>query len=230
MPLAFSTSDPRIISFDCYGTLVQWHEVLGARIDNVLAQRQAGHVDPRDVLATFSAHSRRLAAQRPHVLYKSILRVGFAAAFRDHGVAASADDVEQVAQSIKTMGPHPDTVEALTRLKARYRLAIFTNSDDDLIAHNLRLLGVPFDHVITAEQARAYKPDPRLFEHAWRAMGVDRKETVHVAMGMELDMQACHALGVRGVWINRLGTTGNAAWKPYDELPDLRALPAMLGA
>ena len=163
-------------------------------------------------------------------IYKAILRQGFSAAFRDHGVAASADDVEQAAESIKPMRPRPDTVEALTRLKARYRLAIFTNSDDDLIAHNLRLLGVPFDHVITAEQARAYKPDRRLFEYSWHAMGVDRSETVHVAMGMEIDMQACHALGVRGVWINRLGTTGVAAWKPYEELPDLRALPAMLDA
>lgn len=128
------------------------------------------------------------------------------------------------------MGPHPDTVEALTRLKARYRLAILTNSDDDLIAHNLRLLGVPFDHVITAEQARTYKPDLGLFEHAWRVMSVDRNETVHPSMGMELDMQACHALGTRGVWINRLDTTGVTAWKPYEELPDLRALPAMLEA
>ena len=227
---SLSTSVPKIISFDCYGTLVQWHEVLRAHIADVLAHHPIGHVDPADVLATFSTHSRKLEAQRPHLLYKTILRQGFASAFRDHGVAASADDVERVAESIKTMGPHPDTVEVLARLKARYRLAIFTNSDDDLIAHNLRLLKVPFDHVITAEQAGAYKPDRRLFEHAWRVMGVERNETVHVAMGMELDMQACHALGLRGVWINRLGATGVAAWKPYEELPDLRALPAMLDA
>lgn len=227
---AFSSSPPKVISFDCYGTLVQWYEVLSAQVADVLARRDAAHLDPIEVLTTFSRHSRRLETQKDHLLYKSILRQGFAAAFQEQGVAASADDVEQVAESIKTMGPHPDTVAALTRLKSRYRLAIFTNSDNDLIAHNLRLLGVPFDHVITAERARAYKPSHRLFEHAYHAMGVDRSETVHVAMGMDLDMQACHGLGVRAVWINRRGTQAVAAWKPYEELPDLRALPELLGA
>lgn len=227
---SFSSVPPKIVSFDCYGTLVRWREVLGARIAAVLERRGASHLDPFVVLTTFSKHSRRLETQGEHLLYKSILRQGFAAAFQDHGVAASADDIEQVAECIKEMGPHPDTVEALTRLKARYRLAIFTNSDDDLIVHNVRLLGVAFDHVITAEQARAYKPNRRIFEHAWRTMGVDRSETVHVAMGMDLDMQPCHALGVRGVWINRLGMTGVEKWKPYEELPDLRALPELLGA
>ena len=229
MQSSLSQAIPKVISFDCYGTLVQWREVLCAHIAQVLVGRQLPHLDPVDILDTFSKHSRRLEIERPHRLYKTILRQGFAAAFSAHGVTASEDDIEHVAESIKLMGPHPDTVEALTRLKRRFRLAIFTNSDDDLIAHNVRLLGVPFDHVITAEQARAYKPDRRLFEHGWRAMRVDKSETVHVAMGMELDMQACHAIGVRGVWINRLGTQGIAAWKPYEELPDLTPLPSMLG-
>ena len=84
---SLSTSVPKIISFDCYGTLVQWHEVLRAHIADVLAHHPIGHVDPADVLATFSTHSRKLEAQRPHLLYKTILRQGFASAFRDHGVA-----------------------------------------------------------------------------------------------------------------------------------------------
>ncbi|HEY4254201.1 MAG TPA: haloacid dehalogenase type II [Roseomonas sp.] len=220
---------PKVISFDCYGTLVRWREVLHEAIGAVLARRGAAALEPFDVLDTFTTHARRLEAQADHLLYKAILRQGFAAAFNDHGVAASADDVEAVAESIKTMGPHPETVEVLRRLRSRYRLAIFTNSDDDLIAHNIRLLGVPIDHVITAEQAQAYKPSRGIFEHAHTVMGVTKEETVHVAMSMVLDMQACHALGIRGIWINRRGERGNPDWLPYTELPDLRGVPGLLG-
>lgn len=221
---------PKVISFDCYGTLVRWREVLHDSIGAVLARHGAQAIDPFDLLDTFSAHARKLEAGPQHLLYKAVLRQGFARAFADHAVAASADDIEAVAESIKTMGPHPETAEVLRRLRSRYRLAIFTNSDDDLIAHSIRLLGVPIDHVITAEQARAYKPSRHIFEHAHRVMGVTRDETVHVAMSMVLDMQACHALGIRGIWINRRGEPGNPAWLPYAELPDLRGVPALLGA
>lgn len=230
MKSSLNTPAPKVITFDCYGTLVQWREVLRDRIRDVLIHRGAAELDPIVLLNTFSNHSRRLETQKEHQLYKTILRTGFTAAFKDHGIQADANDIERVAESIKDMGPHPDTVEALKRLKSRYRLAIFTNSDNDLIVHNLRLLGVPFDHVITAEQARAYKPNHRIFEFGYNTMGVDKSETVHVAMGMDLDMKACHGLGVRAVWINRLGIAGAEEWRPYEELPDLRALPEMLGA
>lgn len=229
MSLDFLTPVPKIITFDCYGTLVQWYEVLTQAVADVLAARDEAGVPPVEVLRTFSRHSRRLEQQPDYLPYKQILRQAFNAAFKDYGIAATPAELEAVAEAIKRMGPHPDTVAALERLRTWYRLAIFTNSDNDLIVHNLRLLGVPIDYVITAEQARAYKPDHRIFEYGYRQMGVDRSETVHVAMGMDLDMQACHGLGVRGVWINRLAIAGEAKWKPYEELPDLTRLPELFG-
>lgn len=221
---------PKVISFDCYGTLVQWREVLLAEIGSVLDRYGAPAIDPSDVLGTYSAHARQLEQQSEFIPYNSILRQGFSAAFAQLGVGASKADVEAVADSVKRMGPHPETVEVLGRLKRRYRLAIFTNSEDELIGHVIRLLRVPIDHVVTAEQARAYKPDRRLFEHAHQVMGVTKDETIHVAMSMTLDVQACHQLGIRSVWVNRLGDAGNPAWQPYVELPDLSGLPGLLGA
>ena len=120
------------------------------------------------------------------------------------------DEVEALATSITAMGPHPEVPAALRRLRERYKLAIFTNSDDDLIRHNVEKIGVPFDYVITAEQARAYKPSRQLFDYAYGRMGVTKDETVHVAMGMIHDMQACHELGVRAIWINRRGERGQS--------------------
>jgi 2-haloalkanoic acid dehalogenase type II len=212
---------PKVITFDCYGTLVQWYEVFLREIDAVVAKHDASGVSASAILDGFSAQGQRLTAERPHRLYKDILRIGFTAAFADYGLTLSPDEIERIASAPKLMGPHAEVPDALRRLRQSYKLAVFTNSDDDLIAPTLASIGVPFDHVITAEQAQAYKPSRQLFEYAYRRMGVTPGETVHVAMGMYWDMKACHELGLRGIWVNRRGETGNPDWLPYAEVPDL---------
>lgn len=218
---------PKIITFDCYGTIVQWHEVLLREISKTL-EKQSDSVTAPAVLESYSAHSRRLTAEQPYRPYKDILRIGFAAAFADHGISPSAAEIEGIASSVKTMGPHPDARDALHRLRKRYKLAILTNSDDDLIAPTVARIGVPFNYVITAQQAQAYKPSPRLFDHAYRTMGVMPHETVHVAMGMYTDMKARHELGLRGIWVNRRKEAANPDWMPYAEVPDLKRAAALL--
>ncbi len=219
---------PKVITFDCYGTLVQWYEVLLREIAATLAAHGRDETTASTVLDAFSAQNRRLTAETPHRLYKDILRTGFAAAFSEHGLMLDASELERIASSPMTMGPHPEAPDVLRRLRERYKLAIFTNSDDDLIAPTVARIGVPFDYVITAEQARAYKPSRRLFEYAYRAMGVTPDETVHVAMGMYWDMKARHELGLRGIWVNRRGETGNPDWLPYAEVSDLDGAAALL--
>jgi 2-haloacid dehalogenase len=219
---------PKIITFDCYGTLVQWREVLVRELADML--REAGRDESESVamLDTFSKFSHELTTAKPHRIYKDVLRIAFRKALEAHKIAATDERVERIAQSIRTMGPHPEVPEVLRKLRSRYKVAIFTNSDDDLIVHNVEKIGVPIDYVITAEQAKAYKPSREIFEHAHRVMGVHKDETVHVAMSMVLDMQACHNLGIRGIWINRRGEKGNPDWLPYEELPDLRGVPDLL--
>jgi 2-haloalkanoic acid dehalogenase type II len=218
---------PKVITFDCYGTLVQWYEVLLREIGATLAKHGSG-ASASAILDSFSSQGRRLTAERPHRLYKDILRTGFVAAFAEHGLTPSGDEIERIAASPTTMGPHPEVPAALRRLRERYRLAIFTNSDDDLIAPTVARIGVLFDYVITAEQARAYKPSRQLFEYAYRRIGVTPDETVHVAMGMYWDMKARHELGLRGIWVNRRGETGNPDWLPYAEVSDLDGAAALL--
>ena len=100
----------------------------------------------------------------------------------------------------------------LEHLRERYKLAIISNTDDDLIAETIQAIGVPIDFVITAQQAQAYKPDHRLFQHAYATMGVSKEETVHVGMGQVTDLKVCHELGIRSVWINREGEPLNPSW------------------
>jgi 2-haloacid dehalogenase len=91
-------------------------------------------------------------------------------------------------------------------------------------------MGVEWDYVITAQQARAYKPDLQAFECAFKTIGVEPSEVIHVAQGWEYDHIPTRDLGLkRRVWINRSGRLGSSDYQPYDELPDLSGLPALLG-
>lgn len=226
--LSFLNPAPKVITFDCYGTLVQWYEVLMCEIELTLAKHGADNADAAAILDNFSVQGRLLTSDKPHRLYKDVLRVGFAAAFAEHGITPTDDEIERIASAPTTMDPHPEVADVLRRLRQHYKLAIFTNSDDDLIAPAVGRIGVPFDYVITAEQARAYKPSRELFEYAYRIMGVTPEETVHVAMGMYWDMKARHELGLRGIWVNRRGEAGNPDWLPYAEVPDLNGAAALL--
>ena len=219
---------PKIITCDCYGTLVQWYEVLLQKIDVVLQAHDVADKSASSILDSFSAQGRSLTAEKPQWLYKDVLRIGFANAFQEHGVQLSDEEIEHVARAPMAMGPHSEVPDALRRLKEHYKLAIFTNSDNDLIAPTVKSIGVPFDYVITAEQAGSYKPSREMFEYAYRQMGVTPDETVHVAMGMYWDMKARHELGLRGVWVNRRGEKGNPEWLPYAEVSDLNGAADLL--
>ncbi len=144
------------------------------------------------------------------------------------GHAATAEDHETLLAALGQIAPHPEVPPALALLRARYRLGIISNTDDDLIAGTVSAMGTPVDFVVTAQQARAYKPDHRLFQHAHAAMGVTQDETVHVGMGQVTDMKVCHELGIRSVWIDRIGEPPNAAWPPGAVLKDLSGLPDLL--
>ncbi|MFS2153320.1 hypothetical protein [Rhizobium sp. Rhizsp42] len=158
----------------------------------------------------FQGKQGRTTAEKPHRPYEDTPRSGFLAAFRTHHVELDNDDLEHIANSPRTMDR---TRTFQTRcggsVNATSWPSILTNSDDDLIAPTVERIGAPFDHVITAQQAQAYKPSRKFLEHAYRAIGVTADETVHVAMGMYWDMKARHALGFRGIWVNRPNEKGN---------------------
>jgi 2-haloacid dehalogenase len=114
---------PKIITFDCYGTLVQWREVLVRELADML--REAGRDESESVamLDAFSKFSHELTTAKPHRIYKDVLRIGFRKALEAHKIAATDERVERIAQSIRTMGPHPEVPEVLRKLRSRYKVA-----------------------------------------------------------------------------------------------------------
>jgi 2-haloacid dehalogenase len=194
----------------------------------ILGPRAEG-VDLDRLLADFEALRFETTTSGPYQPYRDVLRGTLRQIMERYGLPYREDDGEALIAAVRGWGPFPDVPPALERLRRHCTLAIITNSDDDIMAENVRRIGVPIDEVITAQQAGAYKPSLVTFAYALQKLGCAKEEILHVAQGFEYDIVPAHALGWERVWINRYGKTGDPAYGPYDELPDLSGLPERLG-
>jgi 2-haloacid dehalogenase len=149
---------------------------------------------------------------------------------RKYGLDYSEDDGDRMIAAIPTWGPFPDVPPVLRKLHQYCKIVFISNAEDRLIEKNIENNGVPFDNYITAEQTRAYKPSPIIFDYTLRKLGCDKSEILHVAQGFDYDIKPAHELGWKAVWINCYNKVGDPEkYSPYGELPNLTGLPALLG-
>lgn len=216
----------KVVTFDCYGTLVDFD--LDRVVRATLRERlRIDGVDEAEFLRDFRVMRFQavLEAYRP---YKKVLAASLAHSMRLHGMPYRREDSDALVAAVPTFGPFPEVPAALAKLKERYQIAIISNTDDDLIAGNVERIGVDFDYVITAEGARAYKPSREAFEHALRVTGRAPDQVIHVAQGFEYDIMPTYGLGMRRIWVNRGGRRGSTAFMPYEEIPEMSPLPGLL--
>lgn len=219
---------PAWVTFDCYGTLIQWDEGLRDAVRAILAGR-AGAIDPGRLIATYDRHEHAIERAEPHRRFRDIAGTALRLAMQELGAASDERDAAVLTGAISRMPPFPEVVPTLAALKAAgFRLCIISNTDDDIIDGNVAQLGGHIDRVVTAEQAGAYKPSRRIFEHAHRVLGVSKDEVVHVCASPHLDLVATRELGLRDVWIDR-GTGRRPAdgYAPDAVLPALDGLPGV---
>lgn len=217
-----------VLSFDCYGTLIDWENGILDALKPLLRRRGVVLSDGK-ILALYGEIEPAL--QRGRYLKYSAVLAGVVAEFgRRFGFKPSPRELLCLSGSLKNWKPFPDTVPSLRRLRRRYKLAIISNVDRDLFAHTAKRLNIPFDWVITAEEAGAYKPSHRIFRLALSRLGVLRDRLLHVGQSLYHDAIPARSLGIKMVWINRregkkgFGATAPARAKPDLELPSLRAL------
>ena len=189
------------LSFDCYGTLIDWESgILGYL--RPLLNRKGRHVSDVEIL-NFYSQSEPRQQQPPYRLYRDVLASvvhDFAHEFR---VDISDEEAAGLAASIRNWEPFPDTVPALKRLKSRYKLAVLSNIDDDLFSFTAPKLGVELDCVVTAQQVQSYKPSLRNFETLLERLSIKKPRLLHVAESLYHDVAPCRTLGIASVWVNR---------------------------
>lgn len=221
---------PKWLTFDCYGTLIQWDEGLLAAVQTILSRQSGSKVNAGTLVHTYDKYEHELEQQRPHRSFRTIAGDALRLAMIELGLSYAHDDSEVLTSSISRMPPFAEVVEALGELKRRdFKLCIVSNTDDDIIAGNVAQLGGHVDRVITAQQAKAYKPSRQIFEHAHRALGVDREGVLHICASPHLDLTAARDIGFRCIWIDRgTGRKPLADYRPNAVFPTLGRVPPYL--
>ncbi|WGK92485.1 haloacid dehalogenase type II [Pseudomonas migulae] len=198
------TPRPEWLTFDCYGTLIQWDEGLKAVVADILRDKGDHSVDVDRLIEVYDRHEHRLEQMPPHRSFRELSTSGLHLALEELALASAPEDSLRLAAAIPRMPPFPEVIETLARLKAMgFKLCIVSNTDDDIIAGNVAQLGGHIDRVITAQQAGAYKPDPRLFDYAHEQLGVTRDQVVHICASPTLDHTAARDMHFRCVWVDR---------------------------
>lgn len=195
---------PEWITFDCYGTLIQWDEGLLTAVEQILSKRSGVDVDAATLIQVYDKHEHALEARKPHRSFRSVAGEALGCAMVELGLSYNSSDIEILTSGISKMPPFREVVGALRDLKRQgFRLCIISNTDDDIIAGNVAQLGGHIDCVVTAQQAQAYKPSSQIFAHAHRTLGVDKDKIVHICASPHLDLAAARDLGFRSIWIDR---------------------------
>jgi len=218
----------QVLTFDCYGTLIDWETGIFSALRPILAARGKSIADTEllKVYSELESEAERGEFRSYRQVLESVVR-GFGERL---GFKPTEAQARSLPDSLANWRPFPDTVAALQKLKTRYQLAVISNVDDDLFVATARRLEVPFDHVITAQQARAYKPSMRIFNLAQQRIGVTQGQWLHAAQSVYHDVVPARSLGIATVWVNRpsprpgAGAAKAAAGEPDLEVPDLKTL------
>jgi 2-haloacid dehalogenase len=217
-------NDYQALTFDCYGTLIDWESGILDAMKPILAAHDV-KVDDREVI-NYYAEVEPTIQQVGYLKYREVLQKAVQKFGDRFGFTPTATEIESLPESLQNWQPFPDTVEALQFLKQKYKLVIISNIDDDLFAATAKHLKVEFDEIITAEQAKSYKPSLNNFKLAFSRIGIPQEQILHVAASLYHDIIPARSLGLTTVWVNRNAETSSNL--PNLEVPDLRSLVSLI--
>lgn len=222
----------KALTFDCYGTLIDWENgILGVLKPLLLAHNT--NLDDDQILELFAEFEAELE-NGEYIKYREVLKRVVQKFGERFGFEPTADELNSLANSIQHWLPFPDTVEALRAFASKFKLVIISNVDDDLFAFSAKHLEVEFDQIITAEQAKSYKPLLNNFRLAIERIDLPLEQILHVAASIYHDIVTAKSLGLSTVWVNRradqkgVHITGSAVSQADLEVPNLKTLAALI--
>jgi 2-haloacid dehalogenase len=220
--------DFEVLTFDCYGTLIDWETGIRDALRPVFSVH--GVKLPDEEALELYGELETQAERGEYMEYRRVLRTVLEGFGERLGFAPTEEELQAFSESVKFWPAFADTPLALQSLHSKFKLAILSNVDDDLFAYSARRLGVDLDWVITAQQARSYKPSLDNFRLAFERIGLPPAKILHVAQSLFHDIAPAKSLGLSTVWVNRrhdrpgFGATPAAQAEPDLEVPDLWSL------
>ncbi len=206
------------LSFDCYGTLVDWETGISDAVARVFA-RHGVRKSKDEILALFADAEPKVQTSGQFLDYRRVLADVMQFMAWEVSIRLPAMEADALADSLPAWPIFPDATDALKKLQARYRLAVISNVDYDLFSQSEEALGVKFSAVITSQQAGSYKPDLNPFHEAQERMGIERDRWLHVGESLYHDIGPANRLGIDSVWVNRPDRGGGT--RPTDAVPSL---------
>lgn len=227
-------SNKEVLSFDCYGTLIDWESGISQVLQPIL-HKYGVNLTTEQLLEIYGKFESEVEAG-PYKTYREVLASVLQNFGQIYHFSPIREELEFFSNSVGDWPPFADTSSALASLKERFKLVIISNVDDDLFARSNQQLGVEFDWIITAQQARSYKPSRHNFEVAFDRVGLPPARFVHVAQSLFHDHIPAKALGLDTVWVNRRGEKAGAGATPAIaipvvpdlEVPDLATLATLV--
>jgi len=214
---------PKAITFDCYGTLIDWESAIQQFFAESIHSKGIRNVDPLTLQAEWE-EIQFLYIQEQYRPYRQVLRDTLKMAFENYQIPTNDEECDEFASSMGYWKPFPDTRDAILELQKLVKVVLITNTDDAIIAETERTIGVKFDEIITAEQAGAYKPSHKGFLLARERLGLDVSEIWHAGFGFKYDIVPAKELGYTTVWVNRQGEVRPVDVKETFLVGDMRTL------
>ena len=214
---------PKAITFDCYGTLIDWESAIQQFFAESLDSKGYGDVDPLTLQAEWE-EIQFLYIQEQYRPYRQVLRDTLRMAFDSYQIPTDNEECDKFANSMGYWKPFPDAREAILELQKLVKVVLITNTDNQIIQETERMLDVKFDEIITAEQAMAYKPSHKGFQLARERLGLDVSEIWHAGFGFKYDIVPATELGYMTVWVNRQGEVRPVDVKETFLVGDMRTL------
>lgn len=215
-------TDFNTLTFDCYGTLIDWESGIFAGLRSLL-ERVKPELTRDQVLEAHARHESSQQKYTPGKRYQDLLPIVYKRLAEEWGVPFTHEECVAYGQSVRDWPAFPDTVEALQYLKKHYKLVILSNVDNETFTYSNARLKVEFDAIITAEDVGAYKPSPRNFEYMLEKLGergISKDKILHTAESLFHDHKPANAFGLASCWIYRrhakqgFGATMNPGSQP----------------
>jgi 2-haloacid dehalogenase len=216
-------TDFKVLSFDCYGTLIDWESGMLAAM-KPLVEKARRPLTSDDILEAHARHESSQQATTPAKPYRDLLAVVHKRLGEEWGGETDWDESVTYGRSVPDWPAFPDTAGALRYLKQHYKLVILSNVDNESFSASNRKLGVAFDAIYTAEDIGSYKPSPRNFEYMLEklaGLGIGKGDILHVAESMFHDHKPANDCGLASCWIHRrhdregFGATMNPGATPH---------------
>ena len=211
----------RWATFDCYGTLIDWNGGIAGVLERLFGAERTP-----DLLARYHRLEPEVQAET-YRSYAEVLTLTLERLVSETGLSIPEGESRALVHSLPEWPVFPEVPETLEELRRRgWNLAILSNTDHALISESEKSLGVPFDLVVTAEDVGSYKPAHGHWNRFFELTTADREHHVHVGASLFHDVAPARELGLKIIWINRLGEEPDP--EPDRELPDLSGLPDAL--